>query len=88
MAPLEGRINQHCLVMAGDSDQYVPFDRLEDVRRALQNAASLDIREFHAVDDPDMAEHCQLGDLDRAFAIMGDWLTHTHEMRTSAKLPA
>ena len=88
MAPLEGMINQHCLVMAGDADQYVPFERLEDVRRALRNAASLDIREFHAADDPDMAEHCQLGDLDRAFEIMGDWLTHTHEMRTSAKLPA
>ena len=77
MAPLEGRINQHCLVMAGDSDQYVPFERLEDVRRALRNAASLEIREFHAVDDPDMAEHCQLGALNRAFAIMGDWLTAT-----------
>ena len=88
MAPLEGMINQHCLVMAGDADQYVPFERLEDVRRALRNAASLDIREFHAADDPDMAEHCQLGDLDRAFEIMGDWLTHTHEMRTSAKSPA
>ena len=88
MAPLEGMINQHCLVMAGDADQYVPFERLEDVRRALRNAASLDIREFHAADDPDMAEHCQLGDIDRAFEIMGDWLTHTHEMRTSAKSPA
>ena len=77
MAPLEGMITQHCLVMAGDADQYVPFERLEDVRRALRNAASLDIREFHAADDPDMAEHCQLGDLDRAFEIMGDWLTAT-----------
>ena len=83
MAPLEGMINQHCLVMAGDADQYVPFERLEDVRRALRNAASLDIREFHAADDPDMAEHCQLGDLDRAFAIMGDWLTATPNCATN-----
>ena len=88
MEAFEGRITQPCLILAGDADQYVPFERLEDVRRALRNAASLDIREFHAADDPDMAEHCQLGDLDRAFEIMGDWLTHTHEMRTSAKSPA
>ena len=87
MAPLEGRINQHCLVMAGDSDQYVPFERLEDVRRALRNAASLEIREFHAVDDPDMAEHCQLGDLDQAFAIMGDWLSSTPDCATNDNLP-
>ena len=26
-----------------------------------------------------MAQHCQIGDLDRAFAIMGDWLAgHSH----------
>ena len=75
MEPLDGRITQPCLVMAGDADQYVPFERLDDVRRALRNAASLDVRAFHEATDPDMAQHCQIGDLDRVFAIMGDWLS-------------
>ena len=75
MAPLEGAIRQPCLVLAGDADQYVPFERLGDVRRALANAAELDVRAFHESEDPDMAQHCQIGDLDRAFAIMGEWLT-------------
>ena len=68
MAPFEGRITQPCLVLAGDADQYVPFERLGDVRRALANAESLDVRAFHDAQDP------QIGDLDRAFAMMGDWL--------------
>lgn len=75
MEPLDGQIHQPCLVMAGDADQYVPFERLDDVRRALRNAASLDVRAFHEATDPDMAQHCQIGDLDRAFAIMGEWLS-------------
>ena len=74
MEPLEGRITQPCLVLAGDADQYVPFERLGDVRRALRNAESLDVRAFRHAQDPDMAQHCQIGDLDRAFAMMGDWL--------------
>ena len=74
MEPLEGRITQPCLILAGDADQYVPFERLGDVRRALRNAKSLDVRAFRHAQDPDMAQHCQIGDLDRAFAIMGDWL--------------
>lgn len=74
MEPFEGRITQPCLVLAGDADQYVPFERLGDVRRALRNAVSLEVRAFHHAQDPDMAQHCQIGDLDRAFAIMGEWL--------------
>ena len=75
MEPFEGRITQPCLVLAGDADQYVPFERLGDVRRALRNAKSLGVRAFRHAQDPDMAQHCQIGDLDRAFAIMGDWLS-------------
>lgn len=75
MEPLAGMIHQPCLVMAGDADQYVPFERLGDVRRALENSASLEVRAFHHAQDPDMAQHCQIGDLDRVFAIMGDWLS-------------
>ena len=75
MAPFEGRVTQPCLVLAGDADQYVPFERLGDVRRALRNAVSLEVHAFHDAQDPDMAQHCQIGDLDRAFAIMGDWLS-------------
>ena len=74
MEPFEGRITQPCLVLAGDADQYVPFERLGDVRRALANAAELDVRAFRDAQDPDMAQHCQIGDLDRAFAIQGEWL--------------
>ena len=81
MEPFEGRITQPCLVLAGDADQYVPFERLGDVRRALANAAELDVRAFHEAEDPDMAQHCQIGDLDRAFAIMGDWLQAPHHAR-------
>ena len=75
MEPLEGLIHQPCLVLAGDADQYVPFERLEDVRRALANATSLDVRAFRHAQDPDMAQHCQIGNLNRAFTIMGDWLS-------------
>ena len=75
MEPLDGRIHQPCLVMAGDADQYVPFERLDEVRRALRNAESLEVHAFHHLQDPDMAQHCQIGDLDRAFAIMGEWLS-------------
>ena len=75
MEPLAGMIRQPCLVMAGDADQYVPFERLGDVRRALKNAESLEVRTFRHAQDPGMAQHCQVGDLDRAFAIMGDWLS-------------
>ena len=75
MEPLEGRITQPCLVLAGDADQYVPFERLGDVRRTLRSAESLEVRAFHHAQDPDMAQHCQIGDLDRAFAIMGEWLS-------------
>ena len=75
MEPLNGQIHQPCLVMAGDADQYVPFERLGDVRRALRNAESLEVRAFRHAQDPNMAQHCQIGDLDRAFAIMGDWLS-------------
>ena len=75
MEPLDGRIHQPCLVLAGDADQYVPFERLGDVHRALRNAKSLEVHAFHHAQDPDMAQHCQIGDLDRAFAIMGEWLS-------------
>ena len=75
MEPLDGQIHQPCLVLAGDADQYVPFERLGDVRRALRNAESLEVRAFRHAQDPDMAQHCQIGDLDRAFAIMGEWLS-------------
>lgn len=75
MEPLEGRITQPCLVLAGDADQYVPFERLGDVRRTLRSAESLEVRAFHHAQDPDMAQHCQIGDLDRAFSIMGEWLS-------------
>lgn len=74
MEPLAGMIRQPCLVMAGDADQYVPFERLADVRRILAGAASLDVRAFHEATDPGMAQHCQIGDPHRAFRIMGDWL--------------
>ena len=77
MEPLDGQIHQPCLVMAGDADQYVPFERLGDVRRALRNAESLEVRAFRHAQDPDMAQHCQIGDLDRAFAIMGGWLSES-----------
>ena len=87
MEPLEGRITQPCLILAGDADQYVPFERLRDVRRTLRNAESLEVHAFHHAQDPDMAQHCQIGDLDRAFAIMGSWLSRTRP-RTSAKSPA
>ena len=87
MEPLDGQIHQPCLVMAGDADQYVPFERLGDVRRALRNAESLEVRAFRHEADPDMARHCQIGDLDRAFAIMGDWLSGQRP-RNGAKLPA
>ena len=75
MEALEGLITQPCLILAGDADQYVPFERLGDVRRALRNAESLEVRTFRHAQDPDMAQHCQIGDLDRAFAIMGEWLS-------------
>ena len=75
MEAFEGRITQPCLILAGDADQYVPFERLGDVRRALRNAESLEVHAFHHAQDPDMAQHCQIGDLDRAFAIMGEWLS-------------
>ena len=79
MEPFEGRITQPCLVLAGDADQYVPFERLDDVRRALRNAESLEVRAFRRAQEPDMAQHCQIGDLDRAFTIMGEWLAgHSH----------
>ena len=74
MEPFEGRITQPCLVLAGDADQYLPFERLGDVRRTLRSAESLEVRAFHHAQDPGMAQHCQIGDLDRAFAIMGEWL--------------
>ena len=75
MEALEGLITQPCLILAGDADQYVTFERLGDVRRALRNAESLEVRTFRHAQDPDMAQHCQIGDLDRAFAIMGEWLS-------------
>ena len=74
MEPFEGLITQPCLVLAGDADQYVPFERLGGVRRALRNAKSLEVRAFHDAQDPDMAQHCQIGDPHQAFRIMGDWL--------------
>ena len=86
MEPFEGRITQPCLVLAGDADQYVPFERLGDVRRALANAAELDVRAFHEAEDPDMAQHCQIGDLDRAFEIMGDWLSGWQPRNTHSSL--
>lgn len=84
MEPLAGMIRQPCLVMAGDADQYVPITRLADVRRVLAGAESLDVQVFHQAQDPDMAQHCQIGDLERAFAIMGDWLTAPRPPRSGA----
>ena len=77
MDPLAGMIRQPCLVMAGDADQYVPFERLSDVRRVLAGAASVDVEVFREAQDPGMALHCQIGDPHRAFEIMGDWLTRS-----------
>ena len=77
MDPLAGMIRQPCLVMAGDADQYVPFERLSDVRRVLAGAASVDVEVFREAQDPGMAQHCQIGDPHRAFEIMGDWLTRS-----------
>ena len=81
MEPLEGRITQPCLVLAGDADQYVPFERLSDVRRVLAGAASVDVEVFREAQDPGMAQHCQIGDPHRAFAMMGDWLQAAHHVR-------
>ena len=83
MEPLAGRIHQPCLVMAGDADQYVPFERLADVRRVLAGAESVDVEVFHRAQDPGMAEHCQIGDPDRAFAVMGEWLSAPRPPRSA-----
>lgn len=51
------------------------MEPLADMRRVLAGAESLDVQVFHQAQDPDMAQHCQIGNPHRAFAIMGDWLT-------------
>ena len=69
--------------MAGDADQYVPFERLADVRRVLAGAESVDVEVFLRAQDPGMAEHCQIGDPDRAFAVMGEWLSAPRPPRSA-----
>lgn len=58
-------INQDCLLLAGDRDQYVPVKRLTDIAHGLINSKNIKTKLFTAKTGGE--NHCQVGRMDLAF---------------------
>ncbi|KRO03872.1 alpha beta fold family hydrolase [Levilactobacillus paucivorans] len=58
-------VNQDCLLLAGENDQYVPVKRLKTIREKLVNAGEIRTKLFTKETGAD--QHCQVGRVDLAF---------------------
>lgn len=55
------KINQNILLLAGENDQYVPIQRMEQIKKELINAKSVTSRVYTKEEGGD--QHCQVGNL-------------------------
>ncbi|MBP3041290.1 alpha/beta fold hydrolase [Bacillaceae bacterium Marseille-Q3522] len=58
-------INQDCLLLAGEEDQYVPVKRLRQIKKELTSAGHVTTRLFTKGSGGE--QHCQVGRMDLAF---------------------
>ena len=69
-------IEQDVLLLAGESDHFVPVEFLEFQKAALTSARSVRARLFTAEEGGD--QHCQVGRIDLATGEILDWLDSLH----------
>lgn len=65
-------VNQDCLLLAGENDQYVPASRLKTIQRKLTSAKHVVPKLFTQETGAD--QHCQVGRMDLAFAEIRHFL--------------
>lgn len=61
MSKFIDKISQNILLLAGESDQYVPIERMEQIKKELVNAKSITSRIFKKEEGGE--QHCQVGNL-------------------------
>jgi pimeloyl-ACP methyl ester carboxylesterase len=66
-------VRQDVLLMAGEHDAFQPPALAAAQARALTSARSVTVRTFTAEEHAE--QHCQMGNLDLACAVLTDWLT-------------
>jgi pimeloyl-ACP methyl ester carboxylesterase len=71
-ADISPLVRQHVLLLAGETDHFVPLHQLEAQRRALTSAASVTTRVFTPAEQA--ASHCQIGNLPLALETICAWL--------------
>lgn len=65
-------VNQNVLLLAGEEDQYVPIERLEQMEQGLINAASITSQVFTKATGGE--QHCQAGAMHLAFEAINQFL--------------
>jgi pimeloyl-ACP methyl ester carboxylesterase len=73
------RIRQHCLLLAGEADHYIPISHIDLCKKAFTNAASLRLRVFTKAEGGE--QHCQLGNHHLAVEEILDWLANLSKER-------
>lgn len=61
MSDFIDKITQNILLLAGENDQYVPIERMEQIKKELVNAKSVTSRVFTKKEGAE--QHCQVGNL-------------------------
>ena len=61
LSPITEKITQNILLLAGENDQYVPVERMKQLKEELVNAQSVTSRIYTKAEGGD--QHCQVGNL-------------------------
>ncbi|MHC6179992.1 alpha/beta fold hydrolase [Clostridium sp. JNZ X4-2] len=65
-------VNQECLLLAGEEDQYVPVRRLQKIKKELIHSENIQTHLFTR--ETGGEQHCQVGRMDLAFEIIKKFL--------------
>ena len=79
-AQISDRVTQDVLVLAGQSDSYVPFDQLFAELPLLVNARSVTSRSFTDREHKAAAAHCNVGNGVKSVKVIVDWLDQCQEL--------
>jgi pimeloyl-ACP methyl ester carboxylesterase len=73
MSKFTDKITQNVLLLAGESDQYVPVERMDQIKKELINARSVTARVFTKEEGGE--QHCQVGCLSLVIEELYKFLT-------------
>ena len=79
-ARISGKVTQDGLVLAGESDSYVPYDQLFMQLPLLVNARSVTSRSFTDREHKAAAAHCNVGNGVMSLKVIVDWLDQCQEL--------